>query len=173
MDAEGGPMQAAQPMQAQQSRGDLDAMAHGVIAHLSAGGEIVPAQMDEGITWSPERMLAAAVLVDALLYVREHHYKVGYQSEVTRDLAWIQSDDTTWPYSFVPLCHQLGLEPDFVRMVVRGWIAGSMRRDHPMKSEERRGSRKKTNARVLMIGRTTKTAVAGTGRRRVQGASAA
>lgn len=167
MDAEGAHMQVAQ-----QSRGDVDAMAHGVIAHLSAGGEIVPAQMDEGITWSPERMLAAAVLVDALLYVREHHYKVGFQSEVTRDLAWIQSDDTDWPYSFVPLCHQLGLEPDFVRMVVRGWISGSSRRE-ALQSERRRGSRKKTNARVLMIGRTTKTAVAGNGRRRVHGTSAA
>jgi len=158
--------------QAYQSRGDLDAMAHGVIAHLSAGGEIVPAQMDEGITWSPERMLAAAVLVDALLYVREHHNKVGYQPEVTRDLAWIQSDDAEWPYSFVPLCHQLGLDPDFVRMVVRSWIASPAKRDG-LQSERRRGSRKKTNARVLMIGRTTKTAVVGTGRRRVHGTSAA
>jgi hypothetical protein len=148
-------------------------MAHGVIAHLSAGGEIVPAQLDDGITWSPERMLAAAVLVDALLYVREHHYKVGNQPEVTRDLAWIQSDDTDWPYSFVPLCHQLGLEPDFVRMVVRGWINGSARRENLLQSERRRGSRMKTNARVLMIGRTTNTAVAGTGRRRVHGVSAA
>lgn len=159
--------------QVQASRGDLDAMAHGVIAHLSAGGEIVPAQMDEGITWSPERMLAAAVLVDALLYVREHHNKVGYQPEVTRDLAWIQSDDAEWPYSFVPLCHQLGLDPDFVRTVVRGWLTNSGTREGTLQSERRRGSRKKTNARVLMIGRTTKTAVAGTGRRRVHGTSAA
>ena len=154
-----------------QSRGDLDAMAHGVIAHLSAGGEIVPAQLDEGITWSPERMLAAAVLVDALLYVREHHNKVGYQPEVTRDLAWIQSDDAEWPYSFVPLCHQLGLEPDFVRMVVRGWMSTSEKREGGVQSERRRGGRKKTNARVLMIGRTTKTAVAGNGRRRVASAA--
>lgn len=159
--------------QPHRNRGDLDAMAHGVIAHLSAGGEIVPAQMDGGITWSPERMLAAAVLVDALLYVRENHNKVGYQPEVTRDLAWIQSEDTEWPYSFVPLCHQLGLEPDFVRTVVRGWMADSTKREGTLQSERRRGSRKKTNARVLMIGRTTKTAVAGNGRSRVHGVSAA
>jgi hypothetical protein len=168
MDAGGGLMQHNHA-----TRGDLDAMAHGVIAHLSAGGEIVPAQMDEGITWSPERMLAAAVLVDALLYVRDNHNKVGYQPEVTRDLAWIQSDDTEWPYSFVPLCHQLGLEPDFVRMVVRGWLATSGKREGALQSERRPGSRKKTKARGLMIGRTTKTADAGGGRRRGHGSSAA
>lgn len=160
-------------MQQAQNRSELDPMAQGVIAHLSAGGEIVPAQLDGGITWSPERMLAAAVLVDALLYVREHYNKVGFQPEVTRDLAWIQSDDTDWPYSFVPLCHQLGLEPDFVRTVVRGWLANPAIREGALQAGRRRGSRKKTNARVLMIGRTTKTAVAGNGRPRVHGVSAA
>ena len=157
---------------AQRVQIDTEAVTQSVLAHLSAGGEIVPAQMDDGITWSPERMLAAAVLVDALLYVREHHDKAGCQPEVTQDLAWIQSNDTEWPYSFVSLCHQLSLDPDFVRMVVRGWLCGSKR--EASHQQRRRGTlRKKTNARVLMIGRTTKTAVAGNGRRRVQGASAA
>jgi hypothetical protein len=160
--------------QAQTVQLDPEAVAQGVLAHLSAGGEIVPAQLDDGMTWSPERMLAAAVLVDALMYVREHHDKVGSQPEVTQDLAWIQSNDTEWPYAFVSLCHQLGLDPDFVRMVVRGWICGTKQRDRSAQYERRSSThRKKTNARVLMIGRTTKTAVAGTGRRRVQGASAA
>lgn len=158
--------------QARSAQMDPEAVAQGVLAHLSAGGEIVPAQLDDGITWSPERMLAAAVLVDALMYVREHHDKVGYQPEVTQDLAWIQSNDTEWPYAFVSLCHQLGLDPDFVRMVVRGWMCGSTQQDDSKQYGRRRGTnRKKTNARVLMIGRTTKTAVAGTGRRRVASAA--
>lgn len=158
---------------AQRAQLDPEAVAQGVLAHLSAGGEIVPAQMDDGVTWSPERMLAAAVLVDALLYVREHYDKAGDQPQVTQDLAWIQSNDTEWPYSFVPLCHQLSLDPDFVRMVVRGWLCDS-KPDAGQRKQRRRGAlRKKTNARVLMIGRTTKTAVAGNGRRRVLGVSAA
>lgn len=153
---------------------DVEAITQEVLAHLSAGGEIVPAQVDDGVTWSPERTLAAAVLVDALMYVREHHEKVGYHPEVTQDLAWIQSNDAEWPYAFVPLCHHLGLDPDFVRMVVRGWISRSRRQDSSKQADRRQGGhRKKTNARVLMIGRTTTMSVARAGRRRVQGANAA
>lgn len=158
--------------QARSAQMDLEAVTQNVLAHLSAGGEIVPAQLDDGITWSPERMLAAAVLVDGLMYVREHHDKVGDQSDVTQDLAWIQSSDTEWPYAFVSLCHQLGLDPDFVRMVVRGWMCGSTQQDDSKRYGRRSGThRKKTNARVLMIGRTTKPTVAGSERRR--GATAA
>ena len=94
-----------------------------IIGHLLAGGEMVPAQLPSYSNWSPEKQLAAAVLAAALVEVRDRHADVHYRRRVTDDLTWIESNDTEWPYSFVPLCELFGLEPEYVRDVVKRWMA--------------------------------------------------
>jgi hypothetical protein len=94
-----------------------------IIGHLLAGGEMVAAQLPSYSNWSPEKRLAAAVLAGALLEVRGRHADVHYRCRVIEDLTWIASDDTEWPYSFVPLCELFGLEPEYVRDVVKRWMA--------------------------------------------------
>ena len=94
----------------------------GIIGHLLAGGEMVAAQLPSPSNWSPEKKLAAAVLAGALLEVRDRHADVHYRRRVAEDLTWIASNDTAWPYSFVPLCELFGLEPEYVRDVVKRWM---------------------------------------------------
>lgn len=95
------------------------------IEHWLAGGEILPAQLPVPSLWTPEKRLAAAVLRDALLGVRNassgSHERKTRRHEVSEDLRWIYSDDMTWPYAFVPLCHEFGIEPSWVRRMVRRW----------------------------------------------------
>ncbi len=102
---------------------DADPRELGVIGHLLAGGEMMPAQMPSASNWTPEKKLAAAVLAQALVEVRDRHDERTYRQRVAEDLAWIFSDDAEWPYSFIPLCHLFGLEPDYVRGVVRAWTS--------------------------------------------------
>ncbi|MCK6553507.1 hypothetical protein L6Q96_02805 [Candidatus Binatia bacterium] len=99
-----------------------DGLDLGVIDHLLAGGEMVAAQLPRRSNWSPERKLAGAVLAQALIEVRDRNGDPKYRRRVAESLAWIDSDDTGWPFSFVPLCHLFGLEPAYVRVVVRRWL---------------------------------------------------
>ncbi len=101
---------------------DSDGLGHEFIDHLLASGAMVPAQLPSPSNWSPERKLAGAVLVSALMEVRDRHSDPAYRRAVSEDLDWISSDDTGWPYSFVPLCHVFGLEPEYVRDVVNRWL---------------------------------------------------
>jgi len=94
----------------------------GIIDHLLAGGEMVSAQLPRRSNWSPERKLAGAVFAQALIEIRDRHADPKYARRVAEDLDWIASDDTAWPYSFVPLCELFGLEPDYVRLVVQRWL---------------------------------------------------
>lgn len=95
----------------------------GQISHWMAAGEILPAQCPERSTWTPERKLAAAVLAAALEHIRLHHTKPTHRRAVEEDLAWVFSDDETWPYAFVPLCQLVGLEPAYARESVQRWLA--------------------------------------------------
>jgi len=99
-----------------------DGLDLGIIDHLLAGGEMLAAQLPRRSNWSPERKLAGAVLAQALIEIRDRHGDPKYQRRVAESRAWIASDDTTWPYSFVPLCELFGLEPEYVRTVVRRWL---------------------------------------------------
>ena len=101
-------------------------LAVNVIAHLLAGAALVPAQTPTPSRWSPERRLASAVLAAALAEVRDHHAKASYRRAIDRDLEWIFSDDMQWPFSFVPLCHALAVEPDYVRTMVRRWLSDAV-----------------------------------------------
>ena len=92
-----------------------------VVGHLLASGEILPSQMPSPSDWSPEKKLAGAVLAHTLLEIRDHHRDAHYRRRVAQDLEWVGSNDTEWPYSFVPLCELFGLEPEYVRGIVARW----------------------------------------------------
>lgn len=93
----------------------------GLIEHWLAGGEMLPAQVAQPSVWTPEKRLAASVLRDALLSVRNATEEQARRHAVNEDLRWIYSDSTAWPYAFVPLCHAFGIDAEWVRRVVRGW----------------------------------------------------
>jgi hypothetical protein len=113
------------------------------IENLVASAAIIGTQLPGPSQWSPERRLAGAVLAAALVEIREHHQQRGYRRAIQQDLDWIFSDDTDWPFSFVPLCHTLAVEPEFVRARVHRWLNGSVingnaknPRDTDLKAEE-------------------------------------
>jgi hypothetical protein len=92
-----------------------------VIDHLMATGEIVPSQMPVVTLWSAEKRLAAAVLASALISLRDRRNDPLHRDEVAEDLAWLASDESASPYSFVPLCELFGLDAAWVRSVVERW----------------------------------------------------
>jgi hypothetical protein len=92
--------------------------------HLLAGGEMLPAQLPSPSDWSAEKKLAAAVLGSALIEVRDHWGDPPYRRRLAQDLEWIGSDEAEWPFSFVRLCQLFDLEPDYVRQMVKRWLAG-------------------------------------------------
>ncbi len=96
-----------------------------VLDHLLASGEMLPSQLPSLSQWSPEKKLAAAVFGAALLEVRDHHGDAAYRRRVTEDLDWIFADEPYWPYSFIRLCDLFGLEPEYVRSIVRRWQTAS------------------------------------------------
>lgn len=108
-----------------------------VLDHLLASGEILPSQLPSASDWSPEKKLAAAVLGGALLEVRDHHDDLSYRRRVAQDLDWIFTDDHHWPFSFVRLCELFGLEPQYVRAIVRRWQASATRRSQRQVSVHR------------------------------------
>lgn len=94
----------------------------GTVGHLLAGGEMVPAQLPSRSDWSPEKRLAAAVLLSTLTEIRDHHSEAQYRRRLSEDVAWISSDDTEWPYSFVPLCQVFGIDTEYLRGLVKQWL---------------------------------------------------
>ena len=63
---------------------------------------------------TPERRLLAAVLEDAVHIIRhgpEYHEGRPYRDAV----AWIMAERNDWPFCFVALCEELGLNADKVR----------------------------------------------------------
>ena len=95
----------------------------GIVGHLLACGEIVPAQLPAPSDWSPEKRLAGAVLAHTLTEIRDHpRDALHHRRRLAEDLEWVASNDTAWPYSFVPLCELFRLEPEYVRRVVARWM---------------------------------------------------
>lgn len=94
-----------------------------VIDHMLASGEIVAAQLPSYSHWTPEKKLAAAAFTAALLNVRDHTHSSNrkHRRDALEDMAWIRSDDTEWPYSFVRMCEVFGLDPAWVRQRVCEW----------------------------------------------------
>lgn len=98
------------------------------LEHLIASGEILAAQLPSPTDWSPEKRLAGAVLMSALVEIRDRHADRQYRRRVAEDLLWVFSDDVDWPFSFVRLCQLFDLEPAWVREVVIGWQNGAVAR---------------------------------------------
>jgi hypothetical protein len=107
---------------APEQRGSFLSAGLAVIDNLMAGGEMLPAQLPAATQWTPERKLAAAVLASALVEVRDHHGAPGHRRRVEEALQWIATDEPDWPFSFVRLCELFGLEVEWVRGVVAGWV---------------------------------------------------
>lgn len=66
--------------------------------------------------------LAAEVLKQAVLDLRRFH---GATSAVEREFyldahRWVTSDDSSWPFSFLNVCHSLNLAPETTRQEVLG-----------------------------------------------------
>ncbi len=66
--------------------------------------------------------MAAAVMAATLEHIHHHHAKPNRSREVREDLDWVFSDTETWPFAFIPLCHLVGLEPEYVRASVQRWL---------------------------------------------------
>lgn len=103
----------------------------------------------------PEQRLMAAVLEDAINTRRRGPHASGRSprllyAEVRR---WFASNDVQWPFSFVNVCHGLGLEPSAVRDAAQALDADHMERR--MAAEHRRTAR---DDRWLLV--TTKERVA-------------
>jgi hypothetical protein len=84
-----------------------------------------PARPDSG-----EMRLALAILDDALRCVLRHSRSpLRKQRCEARDARrWIESDDTAYALSFVPICQTFGIDPDWVRGLVRRQVAQSAHR---------------------------------------------
>lgn len=109
-----------------------DATAQRKVASPSAGLElepevVLPSQFHGrgGLDASlqPEKRLMLAVLEDAVGTFQKYVCTRDRASQ--RLLAevedWFGSDDVDWPYSFVNICHSLGLEVAFLRQGLRRW----------------------------------------------------
>ena len=80
------------------------------------------------IRWSPEKHLAAAVLTDALIEVRDFAEHPGHKKQVAEDLEWIFSNASDSPFSFLELCTIFDLEPSYVRGIVLHWLRDNLDR---------------------------------------------
>ncbi|MBI3247064.1 MAG: hypothetical protein HYZ50_11230 [Deltaproteobacteria bacterium] len=70
-----------------------------------------------------ERRLMAAILEDAVDCFQKYLWAKENRSRNLRQEAenWFVSDDDSWPFSFVNVCHALDLEPDFIRRGLLTW----------------------------------------------------
>lgn len=136
--------------------------------HLMAGGSFMPAQVASPCVWSPEKRLAGAVLASALVGIRDHHGDPKYRNAIVEDLRWIALDDDAPPFSFVRLCQTFGLEPEWVRDVVRRWMArapacGARRPDDVAETDSPSRVRRRTSTDACpgrsVRGRRTRTFV--------------
>jgi hypothetical protein len=77
----------------------------------------LPAQFDTARPASPERLLMLAVLEDALSIYRKYACVSGrkHRRLVAQTEQWLFSDDTDSPFSFVNLCHALGIDVAWLR----------------------------------------------------------
>ena len=107
----------------QDSNGATIANGLAAIDELMAGGEVLPSQLPSATHWSPEMGLAAAVLASGLVEIRDHFGSRAHRRSVAEAIEWVESNDADWPLSFLRLCAVFSLEVDWVRQVVRKWIA--------------------------------------------------
>ena len=72
-----------------------------------------------------ERRLALAILDDAIrCAIRHGASPLRHQREEAREaLRWIESDETDYALSFVPICQTFSIDPDWIRGLVRRALA--------------------------------------------------
>lgn len=70
---------------------------------------------------SPERRLLLAILEDALITLLHHRRRDNLESRrlVTETEKWIGSNRRTSPFDFVGLCDVLGVDPTYLRALIR------------------------------------------------------
>ena len=70
-----------------------------------------------------ERRLMAAILEDAIDCFQKYLWAKDNRSRNLRLEAesWFVSDDDSWPFSFINVCHALDLEPGFLRRGLMEW----------------------------------------------------
>jgi len=90
-----------------------------------APDSVLPAQLYGapfgGARLQPEKRLQLAVLADA---VHTFYRWVGCSRSVsafTEVEAWFASEDTDGPFTFLTICHSLGLEAGYIRRGLRNW----------------------------------------------------
>jgi hypothetical protein len=85
---------------------------------------------------APEQRLMAAMLVDA---IRAFCQSAGVQTTRAQRIfgettEWFESSDVSWPFSFENICDALGLDPAWIRGLLRRWLASHARpAQHPPK----------------------------------------
>ena len=71
----------------------------------------------------PECRLMWAVLQDAVdTYMKYAESKrIRHQNRFREAREWIDRNDLEWLFSFVSICHTLGLDPDYLRQGLQRW----------------------------------------------------
>src|SRR5262245_32276282 len=69
----------------------------------------------------PERQLMAAVLVDAVATWRRNSRPRDKQAKrrLAEVVGWLQDPDPSWPFSFLRICTELGLDAARIRRMLR------------------------------------------------------
>jgi hypothetical protein len=85
-----------------------------------------------------ERRLMAAILEDAIDCFQKYLWAKDNRSRNLRLEAesWFLSDDDSWPFSFINVCHALDLEPDFIRRGLITWKERQLARRAVVASSE-------------------------------------
>ncbi len=113
---------------------------------------------------TPELRLMAAVLEDAIRTFCRCAGSRGVRNQrLFRETAeWFDSSDASWPFGFENICDALGLEPDWIRGLLRRWVsteAASARRPVKIASVRRNaGSRHTVTGRTLGLRHVTRFA---------------
>lgn len=87
------------------------------------GSQIAPPRTSIALL-CPEARLMLAVLDNALDDLRRNARvdDVRARRQLAETRAWIEDDDTTWPYAFANICDVLGLDPSAVRRQMRAGL---------------------------------------------------
>ena len=95
---------------------------------------VLPCQLldasHRGAAMQPEKRLMLAVLEDAIATLQRTAGRTRRAAVREHDeaRAWLASDDASWPYAFLNVCHVLGYEPGYLRNGLRTWLDGGRAR---------------------------------------------
>jgi hypothetical protein len=118
-------------MMSEKAEAELEHGIPRVVEDILAGGIVFPEQKSSVGNWSPEKELAAAVLTDALVEIRDYCGHPRHKKQVAEDLQWVFGDDPRWPFSFLGVCAVFDLDPGYVRGVVWHWLQDALKAADP------------------------------------------